>query len=228
MNLRPSLLAVAANLFFVSAALAAPELSVEQDSFFFGNISQGKKVQHSFVIKNTGDAPLQIKRLKASCGCTAATPSSSVIAPGKTGEIKVVFDSSNFFGRVQKTVALETNAAKSPNRNLQLDGFVIEEIEINPRSVSLGAVKVGTPRTVSVAVFNRGENALRLSTISTTNPQIKAKVRNGRINPGETGTIEITITPQTEAKVLSGYVHIATDNPLKKEITIPVYASPTK
>ena len=68
----------------------------------------------------------------------------------------------------------------------------------------------------------------RYHTIKSKVMQSLAKIRKGDIKPDDTGTLEITVTPQTEARVLSGYVHVTTDNPQKKEVTIPVYASPTK
>ncbi|UFS70600.1 DUF1573 domain-containing protein [Geomonas sp. RF6] len=228
MNIRIPLLGLLGSLFVAAAAYAAPELSVEQGVFNFGSIAQGKKVQHTFVIKNTGDATLQIRQLRPSCGCTAATPSSSQIPPGKSAEIKVVFDSTNFSGRMQKSVVVDTNAGKNPSYTLVMDGTVVEALQVSPRTLSLGAIKIGATREVSLNVTNRGNETVKLLSVNTTSPQIKASIKKGTIPVGESGTVEIAVTPQTEARVLSGYVHITTDNPQKKEITVPVYASPTK
>jgi len=225
MNIRIPLLGLLGSLFVATSALAAPELTVEQGAYNFGTVAQGKKVQHTFTIRNTGDSPLQIRQLKASCGCTAASPSSSQVAPGKTAEIKVVFDSTNFAGRVQKSVTMETNAK---NFTFVLDGNVVEELQVSPRTLSLGQIKIGSTREVLVNVLNRGNAPVRLLSVNTTTPQIKAKIKKGEIKPGETGTVDVDITPQAEARVLSGYVHIITDSEKKKELTVPVYASPSK
>jgi len=213
-----------------AAAFAAAELTVEQGSYNFGSVAQGKKVQHNFVIKNSGDAPLQIKQLNVSCGCTAATPSSSQIPPGKTAEIKVVFDSTNFAGKVQKSVAMVTNAAKNPNYNLIVEGTVLEELQVGPRQVSLGQVKAGSPREVSVTVTNNGTALRRLVSVSANSNslQIKATIRKAEVKPGEAGVIDLVITPRSEARVFSGYLHIITDSVQKKEITVPIYGSPAK
>lgn len=58
----------------------------------FGEVMEGEIVTHTFKFKNTGDEPLILKDVKASCGCTAPSWSRTPIAPGKNGEIEVRFD----------------------------------------------------------------------------------------------------------------------------------------
>jgi len=230
MKISLPVLALLANLLLAAAACAAPELAVVESNYNFGTVSQGKKVQHNFVIRNSGDAILQIKELNASCGCTAAKPSSSLIPPGKSAEIQVIFDTANFSGKVQKSVSVVTNAGRSPNFTLNLDGNIVEELQVAPRQLSLGPVKPGVAKQASVTVTNRGANSVKLLSVSanSTSLQIKAVIKKAELKPGETGTIDLAITPRSDAKVLSGYLHIITDSPHKKEITVPVYASAAK
>jgi hypothetical protein len=44
-----------------SAAFAAPKAVVDSYVYNAGEISQGKAIIHDFIIKNTGDMPLEIK-----------------------------------------------------------------------------------------------------------------------------------------------------------------------
>lgn len=227
--MKPSalLIAVVSTLTLASTSWAAPELSVDHGSFSFGTITQGKKVQHNFQIKNSGDQPLQIKQLIASCGCTAATPSSTLIAPGKSAEIKVIFDSANFTGKVSKTVAMTTNAAKGPNYTFVMEGTILEEIQVAPRQLSLGPMKPGVAKEVKLTVANHGTKSLRLLSANANSKslQIKPVLHKTEIKPGESATIDVVITPKMDVKVLSGYLHLVTDHPQKKEITIPIYGS---
>lgn len=230
MKIRLSALALLANLVVVATACAAPELTAIEDTYNFGTIPQGKKVQHSFVIRNSGDAQLQIKDLSISCGCTAAKPSSSLIAPGKSAEIHVTFDSTNFAGKVQKSVVVVTNAGKTPNVTLHMVGNIVEELQISPRQLSLGKLSPGVAKQSTVTVTNRGGSSVKLLSVKTTSStlQIKAIIRKNEIKPGETGSIEVTVTPRPNAKLFSGYLHIMTDSAQKKEITVPIYASVAK
>ncbi|MBU5613459.1 DUF1573 domain-containing protein [Geomonas azotofigens] len=211
-------------------AFAAPELMVEAGTFNFGSVAQGKKVQHTFTIKNTGDAPLQIKKLEASCGCTAAKPSTSVVSPGKSAELEVTFDSGSFSGKVHKTVTLSSNAGKTPVYTFTIEGTVLEQLQVTPRQVSLGAVSGGTATLAKVSVTNNSNVTVKLLNVSVTSSslQIRPTIRKAELKPGESGTIEISVQAKPEAKILSGYLHITTSHPQKKEITVPVYASMPK
>lgn len=230
MKIRLFLIALLANLVLVNFACAAPELSVEKGTFNFGSIPQGKKVQHTFKIKNSGDAPLQIKKLEAACGCTAVKPSTSQVQPGKSAEIDVIFDSASFSGKVQKSVTMTTNAGKTPSYTFNMEGTVTEELQVAPRQLSLGALTPGVAKQVVVNVTNNGGSNVKLLAVNVTSAslQIKASIRKAELKPGETGSIEVSIAARPEAKILSGYLHIVTSSAQKKEITVPIYGSLAK
>lgn len=230
MKVRPLVIALVTNLIMAAAALAAPELSVEKGTFDFGTITQGKKVPHEFVIKNTGDSVLQIRQVTVSCGCTAAKPSSSTILPGRSAEIQVTFDSTNFSGKVEKTVTVITNAAKTPTYTFTIEGNILEQLQVSPRQVSLGALTPGVAKQATVSVSNKGGSTVKILSVNFNSSSLQAKsnIKKAELKAGETGTIEISVTARPEAKVLSGYLHIVTNHPQKKEITVPVYASVPK
>lgn len=230
MEFRHILYALLINLLSITTAWAAPELIVDQGSFNFGSVAQGRKVQHTFRIRNGGDAPLRIKKLEASCGCTAVKPSSSVVPPGKSATIEVTFDSSSFSGKVVKTVALTSNAGKSPSYTFSMEGTVTEELQVVPRQLSLGPVSSSFATKGVLKVTNNGAGTVKLLAVNVTSSslQIKPVIRKGELNPGETGTIEVSAQANPEAKVLSGYLHIVTNSAQKKEITVPVYGTMTK
>jgi hypothetical protein len=56
---------------------------------------------------------------------------------------------------------------------------------------------------------------------------IVGTVREGKVNPGRTGEIAVTVTVPREGRFLSGYLTIQTDSPLKRELVVPVYATIT-
>jgi len=58
-----------------------------------GKVKEGKLVEVSYRFKNTGDKPLIIGNVSASCGCTVPEKPEEAFPPGKEGEIKAKFDS---------------------------------------------------------------------------------------------------------------------------------------
>ena len=69
------------------------KISFAETDFDFGTVKDGEKVTHVFKFENTGSNPLVISNAQGSCGCTVPEWPKDAIAPGKSGEIKVVFDS---------------------------------------------------------------------------------------------------------------------------------------
>src|SRR5690606_19258403 len=75
---------------------------------------EGEIVPHSFKFTNTGNKELIIMDVKASCGCTVPSYSKDPIAPGKSGEINIEFNSQGKVGPNQKTITVVSNAI--PNK----------------------------------------------------------------------------------------------------------------
>ncbi len=78
-------------------------------NYDFGTVSEGEKVEHIYKFKNTGKDPLVISNAQGSCGCTVPQWPKEPVAPGKSGEIKVVFDSKGKVGKQNKTVTITAN-----------------------------------------------------------------------------------------------------------------------
>lgn len=83
-----------------AAAAATPvptgpltSIKFDSEEYDWGMVMDGDKVTKIFKFKNTGKEPLIITKANASCGCTVPEWPKDAIAPGKSGEIKVVFDS---------------------------------------------------------------------------------------------------------------------------------------
>ncbi len=102
----------------------APAISFDVNTFEFGNVKQGDKVEHVFTISNNGKSDLYIRKVKASCGCTAVSPADKMIPAGKSTTMKVVFNSRGKVGKQNKTITIISNDPKQPRRILWVKGVV--------------------------------------------------------------------------------------------------------
>jgi hypothetical protein len=103
---------------------SAPIIDFNERVYDFGEIKEGKKVEYTFKILNKGKSDLQIRSVKASCGCTAANPTSNVIKPGSDTDLKVVFDSTGKLGLQNKTITVISNDPNSATTILRISGNV--------------------------------------------------------------------------------------------------------
>ena len=93
-------------------------IKFEKEEHDFGTLLQGEVVSYSFHFVNEGNAPLLISEVGSSCGCTVGDYPREPIAPGKSGAIKVTYDSAGHHGFQSRilTVMSNTNPAKTTLR----------------------------------------------------------------------------------------------------------------
>ncbi|HEX4959900.1 MAG TPA: DUF1573 domain-containing protein, partial [Thermoanaerobaculia bacterium] len=137
-HLKTAILALC-TAFLVAAALfaadakpdAKPKATVAEPIKDVGSIAKGEKATADFVIKNEGDAVLQITNVQPACGCTVAEYDKS-IAPGQTGKVHAVVDTSTFNGPIAKGVTVFTNDPAAPQIELTLRAKVDPYINVKP------------------------------------------------------------------------------------------------
>ena len=93
-----------------------PILKVDKPYVSLGRITEGDSVFHTFNFKNTGNLPLKIISVNASCGCTTPKWTTDIIQPGKKGFIRVKFVSKAKEGKLQKTITAYCNTLPAENR----------------------------------------------------------------------------------------------------------------
>lgn len=103
----------------------AARFDFKEKQFDFGKVTEGEKVSHSYVFTNTGKSSLVISNAQASCGCTVPEWTREPVAPGKTGEIQVIFDSNGRAGKQHKTVTVYANTYPSVVQ-LELTGEIVD------------------------------------------------------------------------------------------------------
>lgn len=87
----------------------------EKSEHDFGTVSEsGGVIECEFVFTNTGETPIVITKVSASCGCTAPDWSKEPVAPGKQGFIKVTFNPKGRSGDFTKSLTVFTSG--NPDR----------------------------------------------------------------------------------------------------------------
>lgn len=90
----------------------------------YGTIVKGADGSCEFVFKNAGKSPLILNNVTASCGCTVPEWTREPVQPGKTGVIKVKYNTMIVSG-FNKAITVMSNAKNSPVI-LSIKGVVTE------------------------------------------------------------------------------------------------------
>lgn len=111
----------------------APIVAIDTESYDFGKVKVGAMVDYYFVVRNTGKSKLIIRKVKASCGCTATQPEKTEVEPGDSTRIKASFNSTGRVGSQHKTITVITNDPKRSTITLVLKGEVLQDDQAEPK-----------------------------------------------------------------------------------------------
>ena len=106
----------------------------------FGTINEGIVVEHEFRFTNSGQAPLVISNITASCGCTTPDWTKTPVKPGEEGFVKVIFNSTAKVGAQSPAVTIQANTNPNITR-LRLKGNVNAKNSVASNAGQMGPVK---------------------------------------------------------------------------------------
>jgi hypothetical protein len=216
--------------FLFSSAAEQPRITFKETVKSFSKVKEGTKLHHEFVFTNTGNAPLLIKRVTTSCGCTAALVSEEKILPGKEGRISVQFDTRGYFGQVTKQIYVESNDPVEPTKVLEIQAEIevppSPRLELDVYNYDAGLILSGEELPVKIRVSNKGELDLqvefshRQATFFAGEKKITGPLK---IGPGRSQEIIIRLSTDNRTGMLREYVLLKSNDPLRS--TVSVYIS---
>ncbi len=191
--------------FAAHSAMAQGEIKMEKESHNFGVINEGVQAKYDFVFTNTGNQPVVIQSVNASCGCTTPFYTKEPIMPNKKGIISASFDSNGRPGVFNKSVSVVSNA-KNGNINLTIQGEVKgktqEQIEaskiiltLEKQSHDFGNIQAGQTVAQKFTVKNTGKADLTISSVQSDCRCVTHTISKNTLKAGETAILELRYTP---------------------------------
>ena len=113
-------------VFFITLTVSAQEFKFETETIDYGKIALGSEGKRVFEFTNVGDAPLIIKDIISTCGCTVPSKPEKPIMPGEKGEIEVSYDTKKP-GGFSKAITIISNAKKS-RKMIKIKGFIAKDV----------------------------------------------------------------------------------------------------
>lgn len=104
----------------------APKIKIENEVVQFGEVKAGQAVEVKYVIKNEGRLPLEILKIKPSCGCTVAQASKNSLKRDESTEIKFNFNTAGRNGVQHHNIVMYTNDPQRPVVVLYLQGVIVQ------------------------------------------------------------------------------------------------------
>ena len=156
-----------------------PEIAVEEKSYDFGKVKEGTNVEHVFKIKNAGESEPVIERVRSSCGCTVAQPTSKNLPPGGESEIKATFRTRGRQGMTRMTITVNSNDPVTPTLILSLRGEIETDVAVKPRSIWLGQLQKRAKGSADFTVEVSDPERIKIKSVKVENKAFKVKKLEG-------------------------------------------------
>ncbi|WP_251620368.1 DUF1573 domain-containing protein [Odoribacter lunatus] len=213
------------------------KIEFEKTSHDFGTISEnGGAAVYDFVFKNTGDAPLILNNVRASCGCTTPSWSRQPIAPGETGSIKVSYDPRHRPGRFNKSVTIHSNASNAVT-SVTINGtvtskpadpyaafrYTVGTLKITSDQLNLGSINNTAIVKKDIDIINSGEQPVNVNVNVNSNANyLTATVIPATLKKGEKGKISIEYNADAKKDwgIVSDKINVSVSPEAKGEISI--------
>lgn len=125
----------------------------------FGSMDKGETRTHTFVIRNTGEAPLRLKLLNTSCKCTLSAFEQATIEPGDSVEVDLEWKSQDYLDSFSQNARIQTNDPDLRTLELRVVGAVVVPIRPSPEYIAVGNFQVGNGFNASVDIYgHKSEN----------------------------------------------------------------------
>jgi hypothetical protein len=203
---------------------SGPRIEFDERLFDFRTMYQYQEVGHTFMFRNVGKETLKIEKVKSTCGCTAAVAAGKELAPGEESTLKVTYRSGSSRNRVVKRVYVSSNDPVEPRVTLTIEGEVLTEVNIVPRGVYAGTIKVGQAERRFVEITPESPQQFKILSVESNNSLVRVgdPIPLGEDRPGY--KLPIDIGPITEPGRTRAKVKVRTDLEHTKEFEISVYA----
>ncbi len=198
----------------LSAAVAetnSPVIAVDKLQDDFGDVHAGLRVEKKYVVSNQGNAPLLIKSVRTSCGCTTAVSESQKVLPGEKTRILVWYDTAGLSaGKKTQAVIIHSNDPKRPVTRIRIFANVKYDISLDPPSLIKQIAAFHNKVNFSLVARNASEKPIVLKLATIRGAIVKAELtpEHVRIEPAsETHfTLEVTLPDQEERALYPGSV----------------------
>jgi hypothetical protein len=195
-----------------------PRLTFEQTDFNFGRMQVGDELEHTFIIRNEGEAELELLAGNPTCKCTAFRLASEKVAPGEETTLLVRWVGKFRDPSFQHGGPIYSNDPKNESVTFTVRGIVDAAFDMLPTGTwDAGEVRPNSPTTFSAAIFSNVHEDFEVTSLDCKSEHVTLEaipldpVRLTEIKGIAGYEIKVTIDPTIKAGLFEDEVLISTN-----------------
>jgi hypothetical protein len=202
-------------------AAGTPQVNLPETAYNFGKVSEEQPLSHTFIVRNTGDARLEIRDVDPDCNCTVPRYDRT-IAPGGQGEITLTIKPYSVLKQFKKETKVMVNDPERPEVVLTLTGESQPIIEIQPSHIIRFRGSVAGEMAGKVRFISHLSGPWEISQVTTNIPD-KIAVSLKAEEPGRVYVLEVRNLSQ-EAGHYAGRIELSTTSAKRPRLLVRVFA----
>lgn len=153
-----------------------PTAVVDSTEHDFGTMEMGTTNEHTFTVRNEGDAPLVIEKGPVTCKCTLSETGGDAIPPGESANVKLEWTPAGAQPMFRQTAEIRTNDPENRTITLAIVGVVDEVLRVDPDADwDVGRIDDDETFRVSGTIVSRVLDKFSVTSIETSAPFLTAK-----------------------------------------------------
>ncbi|MCA9247574.1 MAG: DUF1573 domain-containing protein [Planctomycetales bacterium] len=121
----------------------------------FGSMEPYAKAQHIFEIRNDGESTLVLRKGSSSCRCTLNEVVDKYIPPGKTGRVRVEWNTERRETVFHQSANVRTNDPDMPTIKFHIHGEVLVQLGVDPPQLAFPNLAPGQESTQEVLIYSQ-------------------------------------------------------------------------
>lgn len=131
----------------------------------FGTMQRRAKKTHTFIIKNVGKSPLDLRVEGSTCKCTIGTLNKSQLQPGEETGITLEWKTETSSTEFGQSAEIKTNDPRQPMLKLSVKGIVVDKLLVDPDVLDLSEFSTTEPLVKTLMVYNFSKEAVNINKI---------------------------------------------------------------
>lgn len=189
---------------------SGPNIVCDQAIFDFGKASNHRSIEHTFVLKNTGELPLVISDVRKTCGCTVARINNKVVPPAGETEVTVKLLLKGRKGKQQKAIIVMSNDPDTPQLRLYMKGVAESVADISPERLFFRGVNSAAATEKTIDIRFKPEYPVSITSLGTSSEQFTASQEV--VEDGKLYHLTVRARPQSAVGRYEDTLVIKTDN----------------
>jgi hypothetical protein len=142
----------------------------------FGQVARNAKAEFVFPLNNPYLEDAHIVSAQPSCGCTATRIDNPWLKTYQHGGVVAMLNTKSYHGQRGATITVTFDRPYYATAQLRVQGYIRDDVVLDPEEVEFGRVDLGTPAVKRVVVSFSSSSGWEIRDVKTNNPHLSATI----------------------------------------------------